>query len=325
VRPNGVQGYPYVIDTEAFSVRVAGEHQVTWPGLCVELRAHFLHTHPDGARGACEDTLGWVGAQLLYDQPPAVHQQVSFAAVNVSRADLHIDWQGGFIPTFSEGEEWRFIRRRSLLWHPYIVGTTCQGYCFGSGDSLMVRNYNKTAECRRHDESYAALVAARNGEGFDPTRDVWRLEFELKREALASLKLVAELDTEDSEADIEAELSAEELPHVGTLPKLFAHLDAVFQHLSYHHWLRLAQPSRGWVRSRWPLDSSWSLLRAEFGRFAAVAPLPPEALAVVRGARWGGGRTRLLNRMAAGVLAWLEVADAEVAHVALRRLCEVME
>src|SRR5262249_54730169 len=97
----------------------------------------------------------------------------------------------------------------------------------------------------------------------------------------------------------------------------------IFAHLA-HHWLRLVVPSRGVVRSRWPLDPTWALLRAEFGRVAGVAPLPPDALAVVRGARYAG-RSRLLNRMAAGVLASRGVADAEVAHASLRRLREAME
>jgi hypothetical protein len=152
----------------------------------------------------------------------------------------------------------------------------------------MARIYNKTTECRRrHDESYATLLAARNGERFEPSLDVWRLEFELKREALSSLKLAAELDTEDADADIEAELSAEELPHVGTLPKLFAHLDAIFQHLSYH-WLRLVQPARGRVRSRWPLDPTWQALRAEFAITAAAPQLDASSLAVVRGRATAG-------------------------------------
>jgi len=324
LRPSGAKGYPFLIETEDFTIKVAGEQQRTWPGLAIELRSHFLHTHPAGARSACGEALGWVCAQLLYDQDDAVRREVAWETVNVSRADLHIDWQGGFVPTFAAGEERRFIRARSLLWHPYIVGTTCQGYRFGSGDPLMARIYNKTVECRRrHDEGYAALLAARNGERFDASHEVWRLEFELKREALSSLKLAAELDTEDVEADIEAELSAEELPHVGTLPKLFAHLDAIFQHLTYH-WLRLVQPARGRVRSRWPLDPTWQALRAEFAATASAPQLDESSLAVVRGARYRG-RNRLLNRMAAGLLASLDVADAEVAHAALLRLKEEME
>jgi len=325
VKPTGARGgYPYLLETEDFAVKVAGANQASWPGICLELRSHFLHAHALGPRGACEEALAWVRERLLYDQDDAAWRAMRFETVSVSRADLHIDWQGGWVPSFADGEDRRFIRPRNAHWHPYLVGNRCQGYRFGTGNPVMARIYDKTAErAKRSDEGYAMLLARRCGERFDPTRDVWRLEFELHREAIASLKLAPESDAEDTEADVEAELSAEELPHVGTLPKLFAHLDAIFRHLSYY-WLRLVVPASGSVRSRWPLDPTWAQLRAEFRRVAEVAPLPPDALAVVRGARYAG-RNRLLNRMAAGLLASLDVADAEVAHVALMRLPDVVE
>jgi len=331
VRPTGGRGgYPYLLDADDFAVKVAGEHQTNWPGLYVELRSHFLHAHAEGARGACEEALCWLRERLLYDQPDSALAAVRFDTVAVSRADVHIDWQGGWAPSYAEGERRRFIRPRTADWHPYLSGNTCRGYRFGSGNPILARVYNKTAErAKRADDGYAALLAARNGDRFDQAKEVWRLEFELHREALASLKLskimrlAPESDADDEEADVEAELSAEELPHVGTLPRLFAHLDAIFQHLSFH-WLRLVLPSSGAVRSRWPLDPTWARLRAEFARVAGVEPLPPDAVAVVRGARWAG-RSRLLNRMAAGVLASLDVADAEVAHASLMRLRDAME
>ncbi len=325
VRPTGARGgYPYLIDADDFAVKVAGQHQASWPGICLELRAHFLHAHPLGPRGACEEALCWVRERLLYDLVESDLRGMRFETVSVSRADLHVDWQGGWAPRFADGEERRFIRPRNAQWHPYLVGNRCQGYRFGTGNPVMARIYDKTAErAKRSDDAYSVLLAARNGDQFDPAKDVWRLEFELHREAVASLKLAPESDVEDTDADVEAELSAEDLPHVGTLPKLFAHLDGIFQHLSYH-WLRLVFPSSGSVRSRWPLDPTWARLRAEFARVAVVPPLPPDALAVVRGARYAG-RNRLLNRMAAGLLASLEVADAEVAHAALMRLPDVVE
>ncbi len=280
--------------------------------------------HPSGPSSACEEALDWVCSQLLYDQSETVHREVAFTTVSVSRADLHVDWQGGWAPSFTEGEERRFIRPRNAHWHPYLVGNRCQGYRFGTGNPVMARIYDKTAErAKRADDAYAALLASRNGERFDSAREVWRLEFELHREAIVSLKLAPEGDTEDTEADVEAELSAEELPHVGTLPKLFAHLDAIFAHLSYH-WLRLVVPSSGAVRSRWPLDPTWQALRSEFATVAAAPRLDESSLAVVRGARYSG-RNRLLNRMAAGILASLDVADAEVANAALMRLSQDME
>jgi hypothetical protein len=273
VKPKGDRGgrYPYLIETEDFTVKVAGHAQTMWPGLYVELRSHFLHAHPNGAAGACEEALCWVRDNLLYDASEADWQATTFAQVAVSRVDLHIDWQGGFVPMYSAGEERRFIRPRRTQWHPFNEGNTCQGYRFGSGKPLMARLYNKTAERKkRHDESYGVLLEEHTrvqGIPYVPTLDVWRLEFELHREAVASLKLAPESDAEDTDADIEAELSAEDLPNVGTLPKLFTHLDAIFQHLSYH-WLRLVTPVDTQVRSRWPLDPTWTLLRKEFGRLA---------------------------------------------------------
>jgi hypothetical protein len=321
VKPKGDRGggYPYLIETEDFTVKVAGAAQMTWPGLYIELRSHFLHAHPGGATSACEEALCWVREMLLYDASEADRQATTFANVTVSRVDLHIDWQGGFVPSYSVGEARRFIRPRRTLWHPFNEGNTCQGYRFGSGKPLMARLYNKTAEReKRHDESYGVLLqerAAASGIPYDPEVDVWRLEFELHREAVASLKLAPESDAEDTDANIEAELSAEDLPNVGTLPKLFAHLDAIFQHLSYH-WLRLVMPSDTQVRARWPLDPTWVLLRKEFRCLADAPPVSAESLAVVRGAQYRG-RARLLRKMANGLLNSLEVEDTSIASASL--------
>jgi hypothetical protein len=321
VKPKGDRGggYPFLIETEDFTIKVAGEAQTMWPGLVIELRSHFLHAHPSGARGAAEEALSWTREMLLYDARQSDRHATTFEQVSVSRVDLHIDWQGGFIPSYSAGEERRFIRPRRTLWHPFNEGNTCLGYRFGSGKPLMARLYNKTAERKkRHDESYGTLLQEHSsalGIPYESDLDVWRLEFELHREALTSLKLAPESDAEDTETDIEAELSAEELPHVGTLPKLFAHLDAIFQHLSYH-WLRLVTPSATQVRARWSLDSTWALLRTEFARLSSAPPLTPDALAVVRGARYRG-RARLLRKMANGLLNSLEVEDTSVASASL--------
>jgi hypothetical protein len=321
VKPKGDRGggYPYLVETEDFTVKVAGEAQTMWPGLVIELRSHFLHAHPSGAPGAVEEALCWTRDLLLYDARETDRYATTFEQVSVSRVDLHVDWQGGFVPSYSAGEERRFIRPRRSLWHPFNEGNTCLGYRFGSGKPLMARLYNKTAERKkRHDESYAALLqehTAALGIPYDPNVDVWRLEYELHREAVTSLKLASESDAEDTDADIEAELSAEDLPHVGNLPKLFTHLDAIFQHLSYH-WLRLVTPSVTQVRARWPLDPTWALLRKAFGQLADAPPLSPDALAVVRGAQYRG-RARLLRKMANGLLNSLEVEDTSVASASL--------
>ena len=35
VLPNGARGYSFVLETEDFAVKIAGEHMTTWPGIYV--------------------------------------------------------------------------------------------------------------------------------------------------------------------------------------------------------------------------------------------------------------------------------------------------
>ena len=331
VLPSGGRGASFLLETEDFSVKIMGEHMETWPGLCVELRSFFLHTHEGGAQGAAEASLAWIRNHLLADQDAKmVHALCRFETVTPSRFDLHIDWQGGFAPTFDTGEVERFVKPRRLKWHPFFEGTHCTGYRFGSGDPILARLYNKSTERRaRHDEGYFALLAARDLAAFDPSREVWRLEFQIRREGLTSFRLAPSTaadekkDQEDDlEAQIEAELSAEEVPHLATFPKLFEHQEALFQHLTTH-WLRLTTPGSGTIPSRWTTDPTWEALRRDFGQLASAPPLDDNARELVRAHRYEG-RQRLLRRMALGVIKALEIQDASVASASLRQLAELV-
>jgi hypothetical protein len=331
VLPSGGRGASFLLETEDFTVKIMGEHMETWPGLCVELRSFFLHTHEEGAQGAVEASLTWIREHLLADQDTKlVHTLCSWKTVTPSRFDLHIDWQGGFAPTFDAGEVERFVKPRRLKWHPVFEGTHCTGYRFGSGTPILARIYNKSTERRaRHDEGYFALLAARDPVAFDPSRDVWRLEFQIRREGLTSFRLAPSATADESkeeqegdlEAQIEAELSAEEVPHLATFPKLFAHREALFQHLTTH-WLRLTTHGRGSVCSRRPTDPTWEVLGQDFGRLAGALPLDERARELVRAFRYEG-RQRLLRRMVLGVIKALEVQDASVASASLRQLAEL--
>ena len=69
VLPHGARGgYGLVLESDDFSIKVPGKGIPNRPGLFVELRSHFLHTHPEGPQGACEEALCWIRNQLLYDQ-----------------------------------------------------------------------------------------------------------------------------------------------------------------------------------------------------------------------------------------------------------------
>jgi hypothetical protein len=323
VLPHGARGgYGLVLETDDFSVKVLGKGIPNRPGLFIELRSDFLHTHPEGPHGACEETLCWIRNQLLHDQDErTVHDRLSFEAVRLSRVDLHADWQGGWVPSpadILEDSPRRFIKPARVQSHSFIDGTTFTGFVFGSG-SVLARIYKKSYQARQKlDDSYFALLAERNPETFDPTQDVWRLEFQLRREGVKGFKLYRDPDSGDDEAAIEAELSAEELQHIGTLPRYFTHQEALWRHLS-SHWLRLVLPDGQANRSRWPTDPTWALLQEDYGRIVGVPPLSEAAKAVVRGARYTG-KSRLLRRMLLGVVDSLEVEDASPTAASLAAL-----
>jgi hypothetical protein len=148
VLPNGGRGASFLLETEDFTITVMGEHMTTWPGLCVELRSFFLHTHEGGPRGAVKASLAWVREHQLADQDvqTIIRRLCNWKTVTPSRFDLHIDWQGGFTSSFDAGEVERFVKPRRLKWHPFFDSTHCTGYRFGSGTPILARLYNKSAE-----------------------------------------------------------------------------------------------------------------------------------------------------------------------------------
>ncbi len=319
--PQGAKGgYAYLVETDDFAVKLLGEPIPHRPGVFIELRSQALHTHPAGAAGACEAALAWVRTTLYADQYAAANKAISFSAAKVSRADIHIDWQGGYAPTLTNvSEELRcFIRPGRVKGALYFQGTTVTGYQFGRSQ-VVARLYNKTLETsEKGNEAYAALLSARCGDRYDPATDVWRLEFEIRREGMTGFRLYAPPEEDDPEDEVEAELAAEELQHIGTLPRLFARLDELFQHLT-RHWLRLIERAEDANRSRWPMHSTWQALRAAFGALAGVPPVDDAGRRLVRGARYRG-RARLLRRMEAGVIRSLEVEDASPTSAALLTL-----
>jgi hypothetical protein len=325
VCPQGAKGgYAFLIETEGFSVKLLGDHILNRPSMFIEMRSHALHTHPEGAAGACEAALAWVRAKVYADQFTAAKNAISFAA-KISRADIHIDWHGGYTPALSNlSEDLRcFIRPGRVKGALYFHGGAATGIQFGRSQ-VVARLYNKTLETKeKGNEAYAELLTARCGDAFDPNLDMWRLEFEIKREGARGFRLYASPEEEDPDEEVEAEMSAEELQHIGTLPRFFARMEELFHHLM-RHWLRLVEESEDANRSRWPMHSTWQQLREAFGSLAGVPPLDDEKRRLVRGARYRG-RMRLLRRMEAGVIRSLEVEDASPTSTALMTLKRWME
>jgi hypothetical protein len=325
--PQGAKGgYTFLIETEDFSIKLLGERIQNRPSVYIEMRSYALHTHPEGPQGACRAALAWVREKLYADQPSRlVNDAISFEAAKLSRADVHLDYQGGYAPSLDNvSDELRcFIRPGKTKGALYFQGSRPTGYAFGKGH-VQARLYNKTLETKeKANDSYPALLLAKNGEVYDPEQDVWRLEFQLRREGAKGFKLYASPEEDDDEAEIEAELAAEELQHIATLPRFFARMNELVLFLT-QHWLRLVEDSGSANRSRWPIHPTWIALRERFAIVAQAQPLNEDQRRLVRGSRYSG-KNRLLRRMALGVVKSLEVEDASPTSAALLTLQRWME
>ena len=134
-------------------------------------------------------------------------------------------------------------------------------------------------------------------------------------------RLYALPEMDDPDEEIEAELAAEELQHIGTLPRFFARLPELFAYLT-QYWLRLVETTgetEHTNRSRLPMDPTWVALRLQFAQLVTAIPLDKDTRELVRGARYSG-KNRILRRLALGVVKSLEVVDASPTSAALLTL-----
>jgi hypothetical protein len=177
VCPQGAKGgYAFLIEAEDFSAKLLGERIQNRPSVYLEMRSYALHTHPEGPQGACRAALAWVREKLYADQlSKLVNDTISFEAAKLSRADVHMDYQGGYAPTLStvSQELGCFIRPGKTKGALYFQGTHPTGYAFGKGH-VQARLYNKTLENKtletseKANDAYATLLLAKNGDAYDP-------------------------------------------------------------------------------------------------------------------------------------------------------------
>lgn len=69
----------------------------------------------------------------------------------------------------------------------YYFGNRFSGFSIGKGDELL-RVYNKTLEiAQKKEKSFISVLAWQNNPNFNPKKNVWRMEFQLRRERLKHL------------------------------------------------------------------------------------------------------------------------------------------
>jgi hypothetical protein len=229
VERHGARTAPLLLDSEHMAVRVNPYAAQNLPTVGVELRALYLWQR--GAEEAARQ------AQAVADaltQPPLPGDE----NLHVSRVDLAVDFQG-WLPSLED--EGRFVTRAAdRAMHKQRRAFT--GFMFGRG-VLAARLYDKTLEILRSGKPWFREVWAASP-AFDPSAPVWRLEFQVKREALRAMKATG--DTGEPVA-------------LDTWPEVLAYSRALWRFLS-SRWLALRLPRTKTTRQR--LAPEWEALHA---------------------------------------------------------------
>ncbi|HEV8194682.1 MAG TPA: hypothetical protein VGP82_24785 [Ktedonobacterales bacterium] len=311
VRPVGAKGgYRFLLETPTFSIKLL-KGVPNRPPIYVEMRAYGLHTHEGGAIGACEAACAFIRDTLLADEDPEwTAKVINLDAARCSRLDLFMDWQGGWHPTFEVNDENGFIKRVHAEVGRYSVNGKVNGYEIGKS-AVRGRVYNKTVPCKKkHVEWYPTLLQVRNGLRYNAEQDLWRVEFQLRREGVKGFRLYAKPEMTDPDDVIDAEIEAEDLPHIHSVRKALHWAGRIWEYLT-KRWLRLTIPTDDPNRGRWPEHPTWTALRDGFAPLALRdVELPDHSLDLVRATRYTGYR-RLLDRMAVGLTTTLEQMDTD--------------
>jgi hypothetical protein len=243
---HGARTAPFLLDSEHLAVRVNPHAAENLPSIAVELRALYLWQR--GAHVCAAEAQRVADAFSVAPLPGA-----DSAPLRVSRVDLAVDFQG-WQPR--PEDDARMVTRAATR-TTHRQGATFTGFMFGHG-VIAARLYDKTTELRKSGKSWFRRVWAQSG-AYDARERVWRLEFQVRREALRALR--ARTPTSDAR-DASAVAAA---PHVvDTWQELLALAPALWRHLATR-WLALRLPRTKATRQR--LVPEWAAL-AHFG-FAA--------------------------------------------------------
>ena len=223
VRDRGRFPSEFILVDRWYRIEVAGLNAERAPLAYVKIASEPLTF--EGPERVEEDLRSVIEALGLIEGSP-----------NVSRVDLCAD----FVTSLDIGRiqirEW-VTRARTFSQHS--VSNKFSGWSIAVGSDLSARLYNKILELEKSGKTY--LLQIWSDLGWDQVQDVWRLEFQYRREVLRQLEVKSFLDL---------------LTLLGGL-----------WHYSTHDWLRLTCPDPvDQTQTRWATHPAWQVLQgADWG------------------------------------------------------------
>ncbi|MCB4810883.1 replication initiation factor [Methylovorus menthalis] len=216
VKDKGSSFFNYVMEDNAFRISLSRPGKKI-PMAYAKISSEFLtYMPPTEAEKAIRSVLVQLGE--LEGQ------------AHVSRIDLFVD----FI-TNQDMEGWKrdaWVTHASAV-NAYAVDNVFTGWAIGLGGTMAARLYNKLLEIFKSNKGY--LIPLWQQAGWEAGEQVWRLEFQFKRDVLTQKGLI-------------------------TIGDVLAHLNGLWSYASTE-WCKLTIPNPDdKTRSRWPIHPLWTSL-----------------------------------------------------------------
>ena len=230
VLPRGRGRFAFVLEDNWFSIQLSNASAGVLPLALVQIRSEYLTAV--GPDEAVRTLVALVDGMGVVQGPP-----------KISRVDLFADFCADLDVAAMPGSHW-IKRSKKLSIHEECNEVT--GISFGSGNEVSARLYDKTREIRKSRKRYMEPLWTEAG--WDGQAQVWRMEFQVRREGLPEAMCGPAGDA---------------LQLCGNLWRYLC-----------DEWLRLAVPSESdETRSRWPTHPLWHGLTRVWDELPDAAPL----------------------------------------------------
>lgn len=267
VKDKGAGMFPFVLDDNAFRIQFSRPNKKL-PMAYVKISAEYLaHKGPRAIQEELEKLLGEFG--LLTGRNM------------VSRIDLAADFSSPCVMDSWHRSAWV---TRAVEIHSYAKDQKFTGWTVGMGGVIAARLYDKTREIKHSGKTWAESLWL--PAGWEPGQEVWRLEFELKRDYLKERQL-------------------------SSLESVLVNLNGLWSYATTE-WLRLTEPNpQDSTRARWPTHPLW----------VALASVDWETSGGVLLKRFTNARLpdekRLYSTIFGSLVSYMAIHQIEDKHVAL--------
>lgn len=170
----GMRFYAYRLTCNDFIIAFAQKTTLENPPVRVKFKSGFIWSY--GYIGAYDKFLEWYSCF-----PGEIEKS------RISRLDICIDTDE---VEFNEDDKNKFITRaKSKTTHfisdEHSTGRKFTGFTIGKGNPILARIYNKSEEIKIKGKEWFKAIWLENG--WDGIKDIWRIEFQLRRKALKEL------------------------------------------------------------------------------------------------------------------------------------------